>query len=99
VKSLIIIIFVFLSGCAGVGLIPTSDPDIKIQQAYKMMNDDRAIMAEDLIHQAMAIYVKDNNTLGIAEAYHTYGNLYKNNVYHGKWSATLKSKELTMAHT
>jgi len=91
-KSLVIFTFIFLSGCAGVGLMSTSDPDVKIQQAYRMMNEDRGLMAEDLVRQAMVIYIKDKNTLGMAEAYHTYGNLYKNSAYHGKSSATFKKQ-------
>jgi tetratricopeptide (TPR) repeat protein len=68
---------IFLTGCAGVGLNATSDPDVKIQQSYQMMNEGRYSMAKDLIRQAMATYKEDQNILGIAEAYHTLGNLYK----------------------
>jgi tetratricopeptide (TPR) repeat protein len=90
-KQLLISAILFLTiGCAGIGLMATSNPDKKIQQAYQMMNRDRALMAEDLIRQAMDIYEKEDNTLGIAEAYHTYGLLYKDRVYHGKSAATFK---------
>ena len=87
-KSLIFILLFTISGCAGVGLVATSNPDVKIQQAYRMMNEGRALMAEDLIRQAMVIYKKENNILGIAEAYHTYGNLYKHSSYHNKKPGT-----------
>ena len=78
------------TGCAGVGLMATSNPDVKLQQAYQMMDQDRALMAEDLIRQAIVIYEKEDNTLGIAEAYHLYGQLYSHPAYHGKSAATFR---------
>jgi hypothetical protein len=89
-QLLISVILFFTIGCAGIGLRATSNPDVKIQQAYRMMDEDRALMAEDLIHQAMDIYNKNNNKFGMAEAYHAYGNLYISHSYHNKWATTFK---------
>ena len=86
-RLLAILLTIILSGCAGVGLMPTSDPNIKIQQAYRMIDEDRALIAEDLIRQAMALYHESGNTEGMAEAYFTYGNLYKHPTYHNNSAA------------
>ncbi|TVT47658.1 MAG: hypothetical protein FHK82_18060 [Sedimenticola thiotaurini] len=67
----------------------TSDPNVKIQQAYRLMDEDRALMAEDLIRQAMLDYKEAANSEGMAEAYFAYGSLYKHNTYH-KHSAIFK---------
>ena len=78
-RKYLLLILVLVSGCAGVGLVATSDPDEKIQQAYVLMAQDRAILAKDLIGQALKTYEETGNKLGMAEAYHAYGNLYISN--------------------
>ena len=46
------------------------------------MSEDRALMSEDLIRQAMTLYKEKENNLGLAEAHFAYGNLYKHPTYH-----------------
>lgn len=75
---------VLLGGCAGVGLVASSDPAVKLGQAYMLMDQGRMPMAEDMIGQAMALFKERGDELGMAETYHAYGNLYKNDLYHGK---------------
>ena len=74
-KPLVLILLFIISGCVEVETVPASEPDEKIQQAYILMSENSGLMAEDQIHQAMALYEKDKNMIGMAEAYHAYGNL------------------------
>ncbi|MEJ2452138.1 MAG: hypothetical protein P8047_15995 [Gammaproteobacteria bacterium] len=90
-KKLTLIIILLCSGCTGVGFVATSDPGKKLQQAYALIAQDRAVMAEDVIKQAMNIYKEKNDKLGMAEAYHAFGNLYMSKSYHGKNAETFKS--------
>ena len=76
-KIVAIFTIILLTGCAGVGLVATSDPDVQIQQSYQMMDQGRYPMAKDLIRQAIATYKQEKNILGLAESYHALGNLYK----------------------
>jgi tetratricopeptide (TPR) repeat protein len=85
-KYLVLLFNFSLTACAGIGFVASSDPDVKIQQAYQLMGQDRALLAEDVIRQALAIYEDNGNTLGMAEAYHAYGNLYMSDSYHGTWA-------------
>jgi len=81
------------AGCTGVGYIATSDPKQKITQSYQLMAEDRMLLAEDVIGQALEIFESQGDKAGMAEAYHAYGNLYKNDQYiNGRW--TTKFKEL-----
>ncbi|OGS15758.1 MAG: hypothetical protein A2251_08730 [Elusimicrobia bacterium RIFOXYA2_FULL_47_53] len=57
-----------------------------------MMSQGRVPMAEDLIGQAVIIFKKNANENGLADAYHEYGNLYKHDSYHNKWSNYYKQK-------
>ena len=82
-KLVAIFTIILLTGCAGVGLVATSDPDVQIQQSYQMMDQGRYPMAKDLIRQAIATYKQEQNILGLAESYHALGNLYKNPIDKG----------------
>lgn len=80
-----------MSRCAGIGLIHSDNPDIKLAQAYRMMDESRLLMAEDLLKKAMARFALDGNKSGMADTYHAFGNLYKNDLYHGKFAAAFKA--------
>ncbi len=80
----------FLSGCAGIGLMATSDPYRKLQQADYLMSQERAALAEFTIKDALVIFERNHDELGMAETYHSFGNLYKNDSYHGKWAEYFK---------
>ena len=69
---------VILNGCSGIGVPSTSNPDIKLQQAERMIYENRPLMADTLISQSIEMYKENKDTEGLAEAYHAYGNLYKN---------------------
>lgn len=83
-------LYSLLSGCAGIGVVATSDPYQKLDQADAMMAQDRAAMAESLISDALKVFEEKNDVAGIADAYHAYGNLYKHPSYHGKWKPTFE---------
>ena len=74
---IVTIIIILITGCAGVGLVSTSDPDVKLQQSLQLISQGRYLMAKDLIRQAIVTYEQENNILGLAESYHLLGNLYK----------------------
>lgn len=65
-----------LTGCAGVGIVETSDPLTKLNDAeYLFMREDRPLPAERLIREAIAIYQERNDSLGLGNAYRDYGDL------------------------
>lgn len=72
-RILIIILLAGLVGCAA-ALVPyTSDPKQKIADAYWLFDEQlRALPAEKLIFEAIEIYQKYNNQLGLAEGYTAY---------------------------
>lgn len=76
-----------LSGCAGVGVVETSDPAVKLRDAYSLFDrQDRPLVAERLIREAIEIYQKNSDELGLAEAYRTYGFFFESGSVEGKWS-------------
>jgi len=79
-----------LLGCAAIGVPATSDPDKKLAHAYQLMAIERFLPAERLIQEALDIYTKQGNEIGMAEAYHAFGNFYKNGVYHTKFAGFYK---------
>ncbi len=67
-----------LVGCAGVGIVASSDPETKLSDAnYLFKNENRPIPAERLIREAIDIYQERNDTRGLGNAYREYGELLK----------------------
>ena len=65
-----------LAGCAGVGIVATSDPLTKLNDAeYLFMRQDRPLPAERLIREAIAIYQEGDDSHGLGNAYREYGDL------------------------
>jgi tetratricopeptide (TPR) repeat protein len=64
-----------LSGCAAVGVLPTSDPATKIRDAYDMMNQNRGEMAKKFATEALAIYENKNDLDGAARAHSVLGDI------------------------
>src|SRR3989442_11453492 len=74
-------------GCAGVGVVATSDPAAKLRDAGDLFDrQDRPLIAERLIREAMDIYQANNDQLGLAEAYRTYGFFFRSPSIEGKWN-------------
>jgi tetratricopeptide (TPR) repeat protein len=69
-------IAVWLSACAGVGVIETSNPREKVAQAGHLIDTGRAGLARRLLNEAVEIYQRDkNDPAGLAEAYRQYAFL------------------------
>lgn len=62
-------------GCAGIGVMETSDPARKIEDAQALMKLDRATLAKRLVHEALEIYTRDGNDVGAAFAHFNLGDI------------------------
>jgi tetratricopeptide (TPR) repeat protein len=72
-----ILLLVLMNGCAFVGVPATSDPAKKLADAYDLMDrGGRPIPAEQLIREAIDIYMKEGNEVGLGWAYKTYGSFF-----------------------
>jgi tetratricopeptide (TPR) repeat protein len=69
-----------LAGCAGVGIVSTSDPLTKLNDAEDLfMRQDRPYPAERLIREAISIYKEQNDSHGLGNAHREYGDLLRSN--------------------
>jgi len=76
--SFVVIILAIVSGCAGIGVPVTDDPDKKLAIANQLYDQHkRPIPAEKLIREAIDIYTQENNEEGLAEAYRSYGFFFR----------------------
>lgn len=79
---------VALAGCAGVGVVATSDPNVKLSDAsYLFDKQDRPLIAERLIREAIEICEAKSDQLCLAEGYRTYGFFFRSPSIYGKWAA------------
>jgi tetratricopeptide (TPR) repeat protein len=75
-----------LVGCAGVGIVASSDPLTKLNDAEDLfMRQDRPLPAERLIREAIAIYQERDDAHGLGNAYREYGDLLRSPSVVGKW--------------
>jgi tetratricopeptide (TPR) repeat protein len=75
-----------------VGVVSTSDPAQKLQDAYYLLeHQDRPLIAERLIREALDLYARSKDELGIAEAYKYYGIFFSSRALSGKWSTYYQS--------
>jgi tetratricopeptide (TPR) repeat protein len=80
-----------LIGCAAVGVPATADPAAKLDDAANLMDQqDRPVPAERLIREAIEIYRANDDQLGLARAYSTYGFFFRSRAVEGKWSSALR---------
>jgi tetratricopeptide (TPR) repeat protein len=76
-----------LAGCAGFGVVSTSDPAQKLRDAVGLWEgQDRPLIAERLIREAIEIYQSNNDPLGLANAYRIYGFFFSSKSIDGKWN-------------
>src|SRR6267378_1202521 len=86
------VVLLFLSllgfaGCAAFGVPATTDPAGKLRDATALFDrQDRPLPAERLIREALELYQKNGDQLGVAEAYRTYGFFFRSGSVGGKWS-------------
>jgi tetratricopeptide (TPR) repeat protein len=63
-------------GCAGVGVVASSDPAVKLRDAEVLYSEEqRPLIAERLIREAIHIYEEHGDSLGLGHAYRSYGKL------------------------
>src|SRR6266849_3191169 len=75
-----------LVGCTGFGIVATSDPLTKLNDAEDLfLRQDRPLPAERLIREAMAIYQKRDDPTGLGHANREYGDLLRSRSVAGKW--------------
>ena len=76
-----------ISGCSAIGVISSSDPEIKINQAYALLDHGRAFPAKRLFDEVIEIARKKNDKpleargiVGLADIYKTkaYGAMKEN---------------------
>lgn len=80
-----------LIGCAGVGVVATSDPRVKLSDATHLFDQqDRPLIAERLIHEAIEICQANADQACLAEAYRTYGFFFRSPSLEGHWSKIYK---------
>jgi tetratricopeptide (TPR) repeat protein len=76
----------FLAGCAGVGVVASSDPLTKLNDAeYLFMHEDRPLIAERLIREAIVIYQEQDDPQGLGNAHREYADLLLSPSVTGKW--------------
>ncbi len=76
----VMLCIVVLAGCASIVGPSSDDPAVKLKWASELFNSkDEPAEAEELIREAIRIYKKENNQLGLAEAYRQYGLFYRSN--------------------
>ena len=65
-------------GCSAMGVPATSDPYQKLAYANQMIDQGRSVAAQKFMSEALQTFQENGDDFGAAEAYHDYGNFYKN---------------------
>lgn len=77
---------VLVAGCAGVGVVQSSDPLAKLNTAETLfMEQDRPLVAEKLIREAIAIYQERDDPHGLGNSHREYADLLRSGSVSGKW--------------
>lgn len=67
-----------LVGCAGFGIVASSDPLTKLNNAeYLFLTQNRPLPAERLIRESIEIYQERDDPHGLGHAHSQYGNLLR----------------------
>ncbi len=75
-----------LGACSGVGIVASSDPLVKLNDAEELFRrQDRPLAAERLILEAMEIYRMQGNARGLGNANREYADLLRSTAVSGKW--------------
>jgi tetratricopeptide (TPR) repeat protein len=78
IKDLIAYAIIFsLTACAGIGVVATDDPQVKLSDAsYLYAHEGRPLIAERLIQEAIVIFQKTSDDDGLGHAYYVYGYFF-----------------------
>jgi tetratricopeptide (TPR) repeat protein len=80
-------VLVFLNGCSGVGVVQTDDPLTKLNQAEALYTQqDRPLIAERLILEAIDLYQQRGDSHGLGLAHRAYADLLRSPSVTGKWA-------------
>jgi len=83
----LLFVVIFSTGCAGVGVVTTSDPLTKLNDAEDLfIRQDRPLIAERLIREAMDIYQEQGDSHGLGNANREYADLLLSPSVSGKWA-------------
>lgn len=75
-QCMLIATWMLVGGCAGVGIVETSNPATKLEDAEVLYRrENRPLPAEMLIRQAIEIYQRQDDAHGLGHAYRDYGDL------------------------
>jgi tetratricopeptide (TPR) repeat protein len=86
-RLLLIWLTLLSAGCAGVGVMASSDPLVKLNDAdYLFTRQNRPLIAERLIMEAMTIYQQQDDARGLGHANRAYADLLLSASVSGKWS-------------
>jgi tetratricopeptide (TPR) repeat protein len=81
-------VLMFLNGCAGIGVVQTDDPLTKLNQAADLSTQqDRPLIAERLIFEAIDLYQQRGDSHGLGLANRAYADLLRSPAVTGKWAA------------
>jgi tetratricopeptide (TPR) repeat protein len=73
-RLMAVFLLIAMNGCAFVGVPATNNPAKKLADADDLIGyQRRPLPAEQLIREALEIYTQENNEVGMAQAYKTYG--------------------------
>jgi len=76
--SLLLAMLAVLVGCSAVGVVGSSDPAVKLQQAEELWaRQGRFTPAKQLISDALAIYQQRGDEIGIADTYRIFAFYYR----------------------
>ncbi len=64
-----------LTACAGVGIVDSNDPNVKVAQAEQLTRVGRAAQARRQLDEAIPLFEAKNDKAGLAEVYRQYGFL------------------------
>jgi tetratricopeptide (TPR) repeat protein len=82
----VLFVLCLLHGCAGVGVVASSDPLTKLNDAEDLfMRQDRPLIAERLIREAIVIYQEQDDPHGLGNAHREYADLLLSPSVTGKW--------------
>lgn len=70
------VVLTALSGCSAVGVIDSSDPQVKVAQAEQLQQQGRIARAKQLLDGAYGIAQKQGDDVVLAQVYRGYGIFY-----------------------
>ncbi len=85
--NFVMTVLMFLNGCAGVGVAQADDPLTKLNQAEALYTQqDRPLIAERLIFEAIDLYQQRGDSHGLGLAHRAYADLLRSQAVTGKWA-------------